>query len=234
MKEDNNQPPDKQFSVIIPCFNVASHLKNVLHEVIQSIGSQNVWVIDDGSTDATSSVANAAGVNILVHDKNRGKGAALKTGIRTVQNLGYNFFITMDGDEQHAPKRISHFIEVQQKNNADIVLGCRRLSLDVMPWDRILSNRISSFIISLVCKVWVPDSQCGYRLFRTKIFDEIELTTSHYETETEILFKTLTQPWKVSFCEIPTLYNSKISYINRFFDSLRFCKLLLRKLSGLL
>ena len=234
MKEDNNQQPDKQFGIIIPCFNVASHLKNILDESLRFVDPQNIWVIDDGSTDETRSVANKAGVNILVHDQNCGKGAALRTGIHTIHNLGYEFFITIDGDEQHAPDRIPHFIKKQQEINSDIILGCRRLSLDVMPWDRILSNRISSFIISLVCRVWVPDSQCGYRLFRTKIFDTIELTTSHYETETEILFKTLCKPWKVSFCEIPTLYNSKISYINRFFDSLRFCKLLLRKLLGLL
>ena len=95
-----------------------------------------------------------------------------------------------------------------------------------MPLDRILSNVISSFIVSCFIRKWIPDSQCGYRLIKTDLLRSIRLCTDHFDTETEILMKAVKEGYKVEFCPVPVIYKDEKSHIHRFVDIFRFLKLL--------
>ena len=217
--------------IVIPAYNEGAALANVLSNVLNHIPQMRVYVIDDGSSDNTSSVAGQYDVNLIVHEENRGKGEALKSGFSRAAADGCDYLITLDGDGQHDPEIIPEFLRMAEAEEADIVIGCRDFNPKIMPWDRIFSNRVSSGIVSLLAGCRIPDSQCGFRMVRSDVIDNVELNTKNYELETELLIKAMRRGFTVAFCEIPVIYSGdETSNIRRFQDTYRFCRLCLRLL----
>ena len=98
-----------------------------------------------------------------------GKGNALKVGFDYVLKNGYEALIAMDGDGQHSPSDIAAFVACYQNTNADIVTGNRMHNPRGMPLVRLATNRFMSWLISLFCHQDIPDTQCGFRLIKTKV-----------------------------------------------------------------
>ena len=137
---------DKKIYIVIPAFNEASVIQDVIQEV-QSAGYANIIVVDDGSTDDTQSKASEIiGKNSLRHKINRGKGAATKTGIEAAKLLGADIIVTIDGDGQHDPQDIAKLVEPIQKQVCEVVLGSRLTNPEGMPWYKIIHNKIANVI----------------------------------------------------------------------------------------
>jgi hypothetical protein len=113
-----------------------------------------------------------------------------------------------------------------------MVMGMRSFRICEMPADRILSNRLSSLIISSIVGRRIHDSQCGFRLIRRRVIEEIVLDTNHFETETELLVKAARQGFKIGFCPISVVKTAYKSRIRRLPDTLRFCRLIGKLLRG--
>jgi glycosyltransferase involved in cell wall biosynthesis len=88
----------------------------------------------------------------------------------------------MDADGQHNPEEIPLFLKKAEDEEADIILGFRRMSLKNMPLVRLVTNKVTSLIISRLSGQRIPDSQCGYRLIKRKVLKDVELETSKYDT----------------------------------------------------
>ena len=217
-----------EVGIVIPAYNVGHRLHNVLSKALEYVQAHRVYVVDDGSTDATAEVAKHYGVVLTRHGTNRGKGEALKSGFRLVLENGLEGIITLDGDGQHDPDYIPDFIRIMEATPCDIVLGVRCFRIGRMPLDRIFSNLTSSILVSLVVKKWIPDSQSGYRLIRASVLKEIHLLSSYYEIETELLIKALWRGSRISYVPISLVYDDSYSNIRRFVDTKRFCKMVLR------
>lgn len=217
-----------EVGIVIPAYNVGHRLHNVLSKALKYVPSRHVYVVDDGSTDATAAVAKHYGVVLHQHRSNRGKGEALKSGFRLALENNLDGVITLDGDGQHDPDYIPDFIRSMEATPCDLVLGVRRFKIGRMPLDRIFSNLISSIVVSLVVKKWIPDSQSGYRSIRASVLKDIHLLSSHYEIETELLIKAIWRGSRISYIPISLVYNDSNSHISRFFDTKRFCKMVLR------
>jgi glycosyltransferase involved in cell wall biosynthesis len=218
----------KIIGAIIPAYDVAPWIGGVLEKVIRTIPPDFVWVVDDGSADGTFRFASEFGVHVIMHPSNRGKGEALKTGFAAAMGKGVEAVFTLDGDGQHDPSCICDFIRIMNETSSDIVLGTRSFRLADMPADRIFSNRMSSMLASVLAGKWIFDSQCGYRLIRTDVLRQVTLGTGHYETETELLVKAVRKGCKVAFCPVPVLQVSGSSHIQRFRDTVRFCRLVIK------
>ncbi len=216
-----------RIGVVIPAYNVGSSLDAVLSKVLNHVHKKFVFVVDDGSSDSTYDVAEKSGVNFLRHEKNMGKGAALRDGFHLALCSGIEAVFTIDGDGQHDPDCIPDFINLMREEASDIVLGVRPLKINNMSLDRIVSNRLSSLIISMITGKWFRDSQCGFRLIRSMVLQRMLLTSSHYEMETELLIKAAWMGFKISFCPIKQIRNRGGSSIMRYRDTIRFCKLIL-------
>ena len=214
--------------IVIPAYNVADRLADVLLESCKHVSLKHIYVVDDGSTDSTAKVAVHAGVVLCQHQTNRGKGEALKSGFRMALRDDLDGIMTLDGDGQHDPDFIPEFISTMEKTQSDFVLGRRKFQIGNMPMDRIFSNWASSLIVSLVTGKRIQDSQCGYRLIRRSVLESVPLFSSFYETETELLIKAMRGGYTVSFCPISTHYIRTPSSIRRFTDSRRFCQLIWR------
>ena len=173
--------------VIIPAYNIEKTLLKIIKGAQKYV--DKVIVVDDGSSDATFIKAKEAGVTVLKHKKNEGKGKALRTGLKHALKRGFDQIILMDGDGQHDPNEIPRFLKAARDPRADIIVGSRMENVKDMPRDRLTVNRIGSFLTSLLARQRIPDSQSGYRLVKSQVLKEITLTSRRYDVESEMLIK---------------------------------------------
>lgn len=215
----------KYICAIIPAFNVQNTIAEVICRTNQVIPLHHIIVIDDGSNDQTGTIARQAGCIVLRNDFNCGKGFSLKKGFAFAIQNSFQALITLDGDLQHDPQEIPDFITAFEATQADLILGDRSHDFSTMPFDRQLSNKITSLIISIFTGQRVRDSQTGYRLIRAEILKHISLISNRYETESELLIKALLRGYRIAHVPIKTIYNQQPSHIHRLIDTLRFLKI---------
>ncbi len=208
--------------VLIPAFNAAQSLPNLLSQVKKHL--PNVLVVDDGSTDNTAEVARQAGAAVIRLGKNRGKGNALRTGFKAALDSGSIAVLTLDADGQHDPERIPGFLKLASPKA--LIIGCREAWLEKMPFPRILSNQITSSMLSMLTGSKLRDSQSGYRLIGREILSRVKLETDHFETESELLLKAARLGYHPQFLPIPTRYDGERSFMRPALDTARFIRLL--------
>ncbi|MFH1904015.1 MAG: glycosyltransferase family 2 protein [bacterium] len=210
----------------MPCFNEEEHICNLIKDIKKVV--KDVMVVDDGSTDDTSQRALDGGAIVIKHVSNQGKGAALRTGFSYIERKRFSALITMDADRQHDYTELPKFIEEFKKNSADIVVGNRMSDTRNMPFVRLYTNRITSFFTSLFLSCRISDTQSGYRLIRTEVLRNINLLTSNFETESEVLIKAGRKGFRIKEIPIKTVYlpNAR-SKIRPLKDTLKFIRLIL-------
>ncbi|MCX6356430.1 MAG: glycosyltransferase family 2 protein [Candidatus Aureabacteria bacterium] len=211
---------------VIPAFNEAEHIGAVVAGV--RVYLPKVIVVDDGSSDGTAEAARRAGAVVILHEKNRGMGVAMKTGMGSAFDGGYDVVIVLDGDGQHDTAEIPLFLEAARRGDGDIIVGNRMGNTEGMPLTRYLTNRFTSFCISKVAGQRIPDSQCGYRCVNKKAFMSMCFRTERYDTESEILIDAARAGCRIGTVPVRTIYGAETSKINPFLDAIRFFKLLLR------
>jgi UDP-N-acetylglucosamine---dolichyl-phosphate N-acetylglucosaminyltransferase len=167
--------------VVVPAYNEGATIASVLTSIR---GSYDVVVIDDGSTDATATIAAQCGAAVLQHCVNRGLGAALRTGFRYACDAGYEVVVTLDADGQHDPDEIPRLLDAIHVGAA-VVIG-RRDSVQ-MPTIRQLYNAVGAALTSGLFGGPLRDSQSGFRALRTKVLRDFDLKTSRMEISSEIL-----------------------------------------------
>ena len=177
--------PRKKLYIVIPVLNEGRVIKEVLSE-IQENGYNQIIVVDDGSKDDSYEKAEEMGAIALRHIINRGKGAAVKTGIEAARMLKADMVVTMDGDGQHNPQDIDKMIRLMEKGT-DVVLGSRLLNAKGMPTHKLISNHLGNFFTWLIHGLWVTDSQSGFRAYSRKALRVINTKTDRYEYDSEII-----------------------------------------------
>lgn len=193
------------------------------------VPSSSVFVVNDGSTDETEAIATRFRTVLLNHKTNRGKGAALVSGFNAVRaDPKFEFAITMDADLQHRPEDIHALVQGRKDFDADIVVGLRSRIGSGMPLHRVLSNSITSFLVSTRTGRIIRDSQCGFRLIARKVFSEIELETDGFEAETEFLIKAARKGLKIAFVPVETIYDGEGSHMRHWETTLNFVKVLFK------
>lgn len=217
--------PYNELAAVIPAYNAGRHLEAVIDRVAEYVPRDRIVVVDDGSKDDTRAVAEKSGVVVEVHPENRGKGAAIRSGIERAQTLGVPFAILLDADGQHSPDEIPAFLARQKVTDADVVVGNRLVDAANMPWLRKATNYVTSAVVSLLAGRKVADSQNGYRLIRLDHFKKFPLTTSRYEIESEMIIRAGRAGGKFASVPIKTIYAGEASFINPFVDTLRFLRM---------
>jgi hypothetical protein len=219
-----------RFAVVIPAYNSERTIGDVIKRVTQVIPEQSIIVVNDGSVDQTVKLCETAGVQVLSYPQNRGKGAALKQGFLKALESDYEAVFTLDADGQHPPELIPKFIECFEQKSVDIVIGSRMDSLKNMPFSRILSNKITSWLISQRIQQQVEDSQCGFRLIRRAVIENLRLNSDKFDFESEIIIKAGLAGYQICSVPIETIYHNYGSSINHVTDTFRFIRLFVRSL----
>lgn len=201
---------DKLF-VVIPAFNAADTIEEVLKGVVDL--GYPVVVVNDGSVDATAKKVHALPqVELLEHGENRGKGEALKTGFSYALTEGATCILTMDADGQHAvadvPSLLTKFDELEGSGAANwgIIIGSRFHSKEDIPSYRYYPNRVGKSIIGWVVGQEMRDTQSGFRLYNTAMLRKITLSSTRFETETEVIIKAAHVGFTIHFAPISVFY----------------------------
>lgn len=205
--------------VVIPAYNASKTIQTVVSGALKYI--PRVMVVDDGSADDTAGNAILAGAEVIVVEKNRGKGHALKLLFQKAMREGYDAVISMDADGQHDPAEIPKFLASHIIYPDDIIIGSRMSEKEKIPKARFNSMRIARFYISLAANQYLEDTQCGFRLYPLSLIKKMRLMTERYVTETELLMKAGDMGMKIRFIDIKAIYTENKSYYRPVTDTMR-------------
>jgi glycosyltransferase involved in cell wall biosynthesis len=214
-------------AVIIPAYREEKHVGDIVRRTRQQL--DHVLVVDDGSSDKTAQRARDAGAEVIVHNQNRGKGEAIKTGLRHWLDRQFVHVIILDADGQHLPEEIDRFIAAAASAaGLSFFLGNRMKNLTGMPFVRRIVNRYMSNQISRVCGQKIPDTQCGFRMLDRQLIPELLGGMERFDYETEMLIIASRQGYRIESVPITTVYSDEVSNIRPVSDTLRFLKLMRR------
>lgn len=190
-------------SVIIPAYNEEKALPLVIEEYLPF--ADEIIIVDDGSTDKTYEVAKKYNVKVYRHEKNLGKVAAIREGIR---NAAGDIIILTDADYTYPAKYIPIFIR-EIENGADLVLGSRFIEKTKnIPLLNSIGNVLFSLLTSYISGVAISDGQTGYRAFKKEMFEKFDVNAKGLEFETKMTVKVAKLGYTI--CEVPIEYRARI------------------------
>ena len=183
-----------------------------------------VLVVDDGSSDATGDVAKAAGAEVVRSAENRGKGAALRTGMRMLFERGTTHALTMDGDGQHLASEIPALLHAAAADPAALVLGARRHPPGSLAPIRVFGNRFANRWVRIACGAALDDTQSGFRVYPLRETIALGCRADRFAFETEVLIRAVRAGLPLRAVPV-AVYNpppgKRTSHFRGFSDSLR-------------
>ncbi len=211
-------------AIIVPSFQAAKSLPQLLDALCEIVDSSRIAVIDDGSTDGSEALVQAKKITCLRHSQNLGKGSALATGLQWARRGGYTWAISLDADGQHDVSEIFKFAESKVDDVTGLVVGARPVAKTQMPWHRRLSNVLSTSMITFLAGQPVHDAQSGFRMYRSEIIDRASIPKrGRFEWEAQVLVLISHLGYKIQSVPIKTLYGKHGSHMRIFADTFRFC-----------
>jgi 1-acyl-sn-glycerol-3-phosphate acyltransferase len=177
---------ERGICIVIPTYNNEGTITAVVQATLQEC--RDVIVVNDGSTDGTRDILHGMeGITLVEYAENRGKGYALKCGFRRALQMGFAYAITLDGDGQHYPDDIALFLKANQQHPGALILGSRQMDGIERSLGSRFANEFSNFWFYVQTGRRLADTQTGYRLYPLKKLHGLELLTSRYEAELELL-----------------------------------------------
>ena len=190
----------------IPAYNVANQISQVIKKSLNYVDT--VIVCDDGSSDATYENAKSSGAIVLQHDKNLGKGAALKTLFQKAKELDADIVVTIDGDGQFLSEEIPKLLEPIKSHQFDVVIGNRFLNKDEMPSYRKTGNKILDKFTRLAVDLPFEDTQSGFRAYSRDAIKKIFFSTNGFGVDSEILVDAVNKGLKITEKYVTVIYNT--------------------------
>jgi len=206
---------DLKCCVIIPTYNNAQTLRNVISEVLEYTG--NVIVVNDGSTDTTKEIIESfADLKTIHFPENKGKGYALRKAIKFAFEQGYNYGITIDSDGQHLPSDLPLFIEKIKENPEAIIIGSRNMEQEGVPGKSSFGNKFSSFWFYIETGNKLPDTQSGFRSYPLFLLHNRRFYGRKFEFEVEVLVRSSWKRIEIIPLPISVYYAPKTERISHF------------------
>jgi len=177
----------QHITVILPAYEEEVSIGSIV--LLTKLYADKVIVIDDGSTDRTAEIARKAGAEVIVHEKNSGKGTALKTGFEAAVKMGADVIVTMDSDAQHNPADIPKLAAPIIKDEADMVNGSRYISGSDKntPAYRRVGQTVLDKATNMNSGLQITDSQSGFRAFAASVIDVFRFNANGMAIESEML-----------------------------------------------
>lgn len=205
-----NSPQDVMISVLVPTYNEEESVAEVLRKLLGLSGllpPMEIIVVDDGSTDHTAQeVAKFPSVKYVAHEKNLGKGAALRTAFRVASG---EILVVQDADMEYCPSEIPKIVRPILTGQADVVYGSRLMGEHRgMTFSHYVGNKVLSLTTRLLYRASITDVMTGRKCFARKVAESIDLTEDGFEIETEITTKVLEKGWRIT--EVPINYSKRV------------------------
>lgn len=193
--------PQPKIIAAIPCYNEERFIGSVVLKAKRFV--DQVIVIDDGSTDGTAMIAEAAGALVIRHEVNKGKGMAMNTAFQWAKESGVQAMVMLDGDGQHEPAHIPPVLKPVLAGKADVAVGSRFLSAKSdIPGYRTIGQRILTLVTNLGSRVKLSDTQTGFKAFSRKSIETLSFRQKGVgDVESELQF--LIKENDLSVAEVP-------------------------------
>lgn len=217
----------QNYLVIIPALNEQAHIADLVRKLRGM--HLNVLVIDDGSTDKTSEIAEAEGAVVIRHEQNLGKGKSLADGYRYAASEGYDAVVTMDADGQHDPADVPRFFDTYDRTGIPVLVGNRMHDRARMPLIRRITNRLMSRMLNRQMNQYIPDTQNGFRLYQTDVVTMVIPDNDGFAAESEILLKLDEIDIRMGSVPIAAVYGDEKSHIRPLHDTRLFFKMLFKQ-----
>lgn len=208
--------------IIVPSYNNDKSLMQVINRITP--WGLTIIVVNDGSTDRTEellrenreSIGGKHPLVVLKHERNQGKGYALRTGFYRAMEMGFRYAITIDSDGQHFPEDIPLFLDAIEKNPETLVVGNRNLQSENMPAKNTFANKFSNFWFYVQTGQKLKDTQTGFRLYPLSKLKGLKYITSRYEAELEILVFAAWNGVKIKSVDVGVYYPPKGERVSHF------------------
>lgn len=191
--------------VLLPTYNNAQKLAGVIEDVLAY--THQVMVVNDGSTDDTAEILKRyPQLKVISYLPNKGKGMALRTGIKEAAAMGYEYAIALDSDGQHYAKDLPAFLSQIEETPGALIIGARNLGVENVPVKSSFGNKFSNFWYWVNTGNKLPDTQSGYRLYPVQKLAKKHYFTRKYEFEIEVIVRASWSGIPVIFIPISVYY----------------------------
>jgi Glycosyltransferases involved in cell wall biogenesis len=197
---------------VIPAFNEEENIAKVIIKAQKY--ANKIIVVDDGSSDMTSEIAEKLGAIVYKHKENLGKGEALKTGFELAKKMDFDVLVTLDADGQHDPEEIPILIEPIVKGEADMVIGSRKINKSEMPFHRRLGNKILDSATQLVAKIKINDTQSGFRAYTKQAIEKLEIKDHGMGVESQLIIEAIEKNLRIKEVPVKVKYGKGHSTYN--------------------
>ena len=190
----------------IPAYNEEEVITDLVKRSLQFV--DQVVVCDDGSTDKTADHATTAGAYVIRHQKNLGKGSALKSLFEYAKKINVDVIVTIDGDGQFLPEEIPKLIDPILQHGYDIVIGYRFDNETDMPYYRKMGNKLLDKVTNFASELPFRDTQSGFRSYSKRAIESIKFSADGFGADSEILIDASRKKLKISEEKITVIYNT--------------------------
>ena len=200
-------PEDVERTVVvaIPAYNEDRYIGSLVLKL--QAGNRQVLVIDDGSTDDTAAVAEAAGATVISHPHNLGKTAAVETAFEQARHMDVDALVLIDGDSQHDPADIDAMVEPIFTGGADMVVGSRFAGVrSAIPRWRVVGQHALTLATNIGSGLHLTDTESGFRAFSRRAVEEMRFTARGFALEPATQFQAKARGWRVAEVAIHVHY----------------------------
>ena len=197
-------------TVVIPIFNEVGTIQKIVERVLATDLANEIILVDDNSTDGSrdllAEMDGQKGIRVILHEKNRGKGAAVRTGIAAARGEA---ILIQDADLEYDPRDYPTLLKPIEEGLADVVYGSRFLGgprRAVMFW-HLIANYVLTFATNLIYNTILSDMETGYKVFRREVLQGVTLRANRFDFEPEFTAKILKRHFRVF--EVPITFNPR-------------------------
>jgi len=199
-----------KLSVIIPIYNEKHTLEEIISRVQKTKLAEEIVLVDDGSVDGTRDIVkkytDEKGFVVELHEKNQGKGAAVRTGFKAASG---DIFLIQDADLEYDPQEYPNLLKPIEDGLADVVYGSRFLGAArrvAMFW-HMIANKLLTLLTNILYDTILTDMETGYKVFKREVVDDMPLHAKRFEFEPEFTAKILKRKYRIY--EVPIAFHPR-------------------------